>query len=174
MSVEIDFGAGQSVRRNSPSGILFQRNSLTYDDGTDTYYELVDGVLVEMGTETPLNSAIVLFLAFIFADLGTPRKNLAIGHQMEVASTKASARQPDLIVHTPESDAVIRRPYVMPRVAVGKLSSGVPTPGGKCAVHSTTRPVDAASFASPAFRVRPKMLATMPSSCGGWWTTARD
>jgi hypothetical protein len=28
LSVEIDFGAGQSVRRNSPSGILFQRNSL--------------------------------------------------------------------------------------------------------------------------------------------------
>jgi Uma2 family endonuclease len=54
---------------------------LTYDDGTDTHYELVDGVLVEMGTETPLNSAIALFLAFIFADLGTPRKNLAIGHQ---------------------------------------------------------------------------------------------
>jgi Uma2 family endonuclease len=80
---------------------------LTYDDGTDTRYELVDGVLVEMGTEAPLNSAIALFLVFVFADLGTARKNLAIGHQMEVESIEASARQPDLIVHTPESDAAI-------------------------------------------------------------------
>jgi Uma2 family endonuclease len=31
----------------------------------------------------------------------------AIGHQMEVASTEASARQPDLIVHTPASMAAI-------------------------------------------------------------------
>jgi Uma2 family endonuclease len=80
---------------------------LTYDDGTDTRYELVDGMLVEMGTEAPLNSAIALFLVFVFADLGTARKNLAIGHQMEVESIEASARQPDLIVHTPESDAAI-------------------------------------------------------------------
>jgi Uma2 family endonuclease len=28
---------------------------LTYDDGTHTRYELEDGVLVEMGTESPIN-----------------------------------------------------------------------------------------------------------------------
>jgi Uma2 family endonuclease len=80
---------------------------LTYDDGTDTRYELVDGVLVEMGAENPLNPKIATFLLFLFADLGVPRKNLVIGHQIGVSSTKATARQPDLIVHSPESDAAI-------------------------------------------------------------------
>jgi Uma2 family endonuclease len=76
---------------------------LDYDDGTETRYELVDGVLVEMGAETPINPTIAMFLAFTFATLGIPPYRLAIGHQIEVDSTKATARQPDLIVHTEES-----------------------------------------------------------------------
>jgi Uma2 family endonuclease len=36
---------------------------LAYDDGTDTRYELVDGVLVEMGNESKLNVQIAMFLA---------------------------------------------------------------------------------------------------------------
>ena len=40
---------------------------LDYDDGTDTRYELVDGILVEMGAESPLNPAIAMFLVFAFA-----------------------------------------------------------------------------------------------------------
>ncbi len=80
---------------------------LTYDDGTDTRYELVDGVLVEMGAENPLNPIIAAFLMFLFADLGIPRENLVIGHQVGVSSAKATARQPDLIVHTNESRAAI-------------------------------------------------------------------
>jgi Uma2 family endonuclease len=76
---------------------------LTYDDGTDARYELVDGVLVEMGAENPLNPLIAMMLAFIFADLGISRQNLVIGHQVGVSDTCASARQPDLIVHTDES-----------------------------------------------------------------------
>jgi Uma2 family endonuclease len=80
---------------------------LTYDDGTDARYELVDGVLVEMGAENPLNPIIAVFLMFLFADLGIPRENLVIGHQVGVSSSKATARQPDLIVHTNESRAAI-------------------------------------------------------------------
>jgi Uma2 family endonuclease len=97
--------------RRPPANATPQRMSLeeylTYDDGTDTRYELVDGVLVEMGAETPLNPAIAMYLAFVFADLGIPRKHLAIGHQVGVSQSKATARQPDLIVHTLESDAAI-------------------------------------------------------------------
>jgi Uma2 family endonuclease len=80
---------------------------LTYDDGTDIRYELVDGVLVEMGAENPLNPMIAAFLMFLFADLGIPRENLVIGHQVGVSSSRATARQPDLIVHTNESRAAI-------------------------------------------------------------------
>jgi len=80
---------------------------LTYDDGTDTRYELVDGVLVEMGAEDPINSTIVSFLFAVFLGLGIPYYRLAIGHQIAVSSTKATARQPDLVVHTEASAAAI-------------------------------------------------------------------
>jgi Uma2 family endonuclease len=45
---------------------------LTYDDGTDTRYELVNGVLVEMGAENPGNVAIAMFLVTIFFQLPVP------------------------------------------------------------------------------------------------------
>jgi Uma2 family endonuclease len=76
---------------------------LTYDDGTDTRYELVDGVLVEMGAENPLNPRIAMMLAFALARLGVPEENIVIGHQVNVSDTRATARQPDLIVHTDAS-----------------------------------------------------------------------
>ena len=63
---------------------------LTYDDGTDIRYELEDGVLVEMGAETPLNPRIAAMLMFLFGDLGIARKLLAIGHQIEVRSRSNS------------------------------------------------------------------------------------
>ncbi|MEB3294142.1 MAG: Uma2 family endonuclease [Synechococcales bacterium] len=76
---------------------------LTYDDGTHIRYELVDGVLVDMGTESTLNTLIAMYLAFTFADLGLPRYLMGIKHKIEVSSGYASARDPDLIVHTEES-----------------------------------------------------------------------
>ncbi len=49
---------------------------LDYDDGTDTRYELVDGVLVEMGAESTLNTQIAVFLLLTFAALGIARYGL--------------------------------------------------------------------------------------------------
>jgi Uma2 family endonuclease len=80
---------------------------LTYDDGTDARYELVDGVLVEMGAENPLNPAIAVFLLITFFQMGIPYSQLAIGHQLGVKSSKVTARQPDLIVHSAASQAAI-------------------------------------------------------------------
>lgn len=80
---------------------------LTYDDGTDRRYELVDGVLVEMGAENPLNPQIASFLVSIFFQLGIPIYRLVIGHQVGISATSATARQPDLIVHSEASDIAI-------------------------------------------------------------------
>jgi Uma2 family endonuclease len=80
---------------------------LDYDDNTDTHYELVDGVLVAMGAENPLNPKIAVFLLTTFFQLGIPATQLAIGHQIEVSSKKATSRLPDLIVHSEASDAAI-------------------------------------------------------------------
>jgi Uma2 family endonuclease len=81
---------------------------LTYDDGTDTRYELVDGELVEMGAENPLNPRIAMFLVSHFLQsIGVPHQHIIIGHQINVSSTKATARQPDLMIHSEASDAAL-------------------------------------------------------------------
>jgi Uma2 family endonuclease len=80
---------------------------LNYDDGTDTRYELVDGILVEMPTESPLNNTIALFLISTFLGLGVPYYCLATHHQIQVHSDQATAREPDLILHTEASATAI-------------------------------------------------------------------
>jgi Uma2 family endonuclease len=80
---------------------------LTHDDGTDTRYELVDGVLVAMGAESTINTKIAMMLVFAFADCGVPRNLIAMKQKIEVESNYASARDPDLIIHTEASDAAI-------------------------------------------------------------------
>jgi Uma2 family endonuclease len=81
---------------------------LTYDDGTETRYELVDGVLVEMGTESTINTEIAVFLISVFMGLGIPYYRLGFKQKIEVESNYASARDPDLIVHTKESKLAIK------------------------------------------------------------------
>ncbi|MEX0271954.1 Uma2 family endonuclease [Leptolyngbyaceae cyanobacterium UHCC 1019] len=80
---------------------------LDYDDRTDIRYELVDGVLVEMGAESTLNTQIAMFLLLHFAGLGVPAYRLANKHKIAVTSRQATAREPDLIVHSEESAAAI-------------------------------------------------------------------
>lgn len=80
---------------------------LTYDDGTDTRYELVDGVLVEMRAESTQNTQIVMFLVAIFLQLGLPYYRLGIKQQIAVSSSVATARDPDLIVHSEDSAQAI-------------------------------------------------------------------
>jgi Uma2 family endonuclease len=80
---------------------------LTYDDGTDTRYELVDGVLVEMSTESTGNTSIGMLLIFVFGALGIPYYRLANKHTIEVRGDHANSRYPDLVVHSPESFTAI-------------------------------------------------------------------
>jgi Uma2 family endonuclease len=60
---------------------------LDYDDGTDTRYELVDGVLVEMGAESTINTVIAMYLAFAFGMLGVPYYRIGIKQQIAIPST---------------------------------------------------------------------------------------
>ena len=79
---------------------------LTYDDGTDRRYELVDGVLVEMGAESRGNVKISLFLIQIFLQNLT-YDQLGIKEKIEVRSSYVTARDPDLIVHSKDSAAAV-------------------------------------------------------------------
>lgn len=103
---------------------------LNYDDGTDSHdYELEDGVLIEMAPENPLNTTIAVFLLAHFLQLGISPYRLAIGHHIQVDSTRASAREPDLIVHSEESasailqDRLLRLGMPAPELVVEVVSS---------------------------------------------------
>ncbi|MCY6489699.1 Uma2 family endonuclease [Leptolyngbya sp. GGD] len=79
---------------------------LAYDDGTDTRYELVDGVLVNMGSEKRLNEKIALwllsqFLQVVSIDL------IARGTQIAVKSSSVTARNPDLMILTEDLDQML-------------------------------------------------------------------
>jgi Uma2 family endonuclease len=101
----VDVGKAMSIATNQR---LTLEEYLNYDDGTDTHYELVDGVLVEMPTESTENTQIAMFLISVFLQLGIPYYQLGIKQQIAVHSDKATARDPDLIVHSESSARAIR------------------------------------------------------------------
>ena len=64
---------------------------LNYDDGTDTRYELVNGELVEMPSESDLNQRIAMLLLAYFLKLGIPHYCLRIGLEIAVSGTWATS-----------------------------------------------------------------------------------
>jgi Uma2 family endonuclease len=94
----------------SPFGIQQRMTLEAYlerDHGSDCRYELEDGIVIYMSSEKLLNPCVAMMLVFTFYDLGVARSLLAIGHQIVVRSTYATCREPDLVVHTHESDAAM-------------------------------------------------------------------
>lgn len=71
---------------------------LNYDDGTDTRYELVNGELVAMPSESDLNQRIVMLLLAYFLRCGIPHYCLRIGLEIAVSGSLATVRLPDLAV----------------------------------------------------------------------------
>jgi len=80
---------------------------LAYDDGTNTRYELMNGVLVDMGAESTTNTIIAGFLFAAFLQLGIPAYRIGFRQWIAVSSSSVTARDPDLIVHSEESFAAI-------------------------------------------------------------------
>jgi Uma2 family endonuclease len=103
---------------------------LTYDDGTDTRYELVDGVLVEMGTE----STIAMFLVETFLRMGVNRRQIGMKQKIQVDSDYVSAREPDLVIHSEDSalaikgrkEACLKLQEPHPLIAIEVVSPGNP------------------------------------------------
>ena len=74
---------------------------LSYDDGTDRRYELVNGELKEMPSESDLNNAIAIFLLLAFAKV-VPGLLLRRGTEIAVSGSRATVRVPDLLILTEE------------------------------------------------------------------------
>jgi Uma2 family endonuclease len=106
---------------------------LTHDDGTDARYELVDGVLVEMGTESTINTQIAIFLIETFLQL-VGRLRVGIKQKIQVTSAYVSARDPDLIIHSEGSalaikgrkEACLKLLEPNPMIAIEVVSPGEP------------------------------------------------
>ena len=107
---------------------------LLFDDGTDDRYELVDGVLVKVPTESTLNTQIAMFLVSVFLQLGIPIKRLSIKNQIAVKSDSVTAREPDFMVHSEESlsaidgasQAIVKLGMPVPSLVVEVVSPGEP------------------------------------------------
>lgn len=84
------------------SDILSLEDYLNYDDGTDTRYELEDGKLRVMPTESDRNQRIASFLFVYFAQLGIPFYRLRIGVEVAVSGVRTTVRLPDLTILTEE------------------------------------------------------------------------
>ncbi|MGC1524441.1 MAG: Uma2 family endonuclease [Phormidesmis sp.] len=78
-----------------------------FDDGTDTRYELIDGNLIAVPTESDLNDRIASFLYAYLLKLGLPYYCLSMKAQIAVSGRLANARQPDLMVLSEESAAAL-------------------------------------------------------------------
>ncbi len=81
---------------------------LAYDDGTEKHYELVNGELIELPTESPLNSAISLFLVAVLLDIVPVRRILHKDTEIAVTSTLVNVRLPDLMVVSEELATTLR------------------------------------------------------------------
>jgi len=79
---------------------------LDYDDGTDTRYELVDGELVEMPSESDLNVLISIFLTVLFSQQ-IPYYLIRRGTEIFVSSRTVSSRYPDLMVLSAEGQSAL-------------------------------------------------------------------
>ncbi|MCP2728449.1 Uma2 family endonuclease [Limnofasciculus baicalensis] len=75
---------------------------LNYDDGTDTKYELENGELIKMPSESEINRRIATFLFAYFLQLGIPSHRLTMKTEVAVSGAQASVRVPDLMILSEE------------------------------------------------------------------------
>ncbi|MEB3828572.1 Uma2 family endonuclease [Phormidium sp. CCY1219] len=82
--------------------IMSLEEFFNYDDRTDTRYELEDGKLLAMPTESEINRRIATFLLVYFAQLGIAFSRLTMKTEVVVSGRRATVRLPDLMVLTEE------------------------------------------------------------------------
>ncbi|MCY7407692.1 MAG: Uma2 family endonuclease [Alkalinema sp. CAN_BIN05] len=103
-----------SLRQTGGQRRMTLQEFLTYDDGTDDLrsvfdhrrYQLVDGVLIEMGAESTGNLRIAMFLIDYFLKI-VGFERVGIKEKIEVRSRFATARDTDIIIHSEASSLAL-------------------------------------------------------------------
>ena len=80
---------------------------LNYDDESDNRYELVNGELIVMPSESDLNQRIAMLLLSYFLRYGIPYYCLRIGLEIAVSGTLATVRLPDLVILSEEAASAL-------------------------------------------------------------------
>jgi Uma2 family endonuclease len=75
---------------------------LAYDNGTENSYELENGELISMPSESDWNQRIASFLFALFLGMGIPSYRLRIGMELAVSGARVSVRVPDLLLLSEE------------------------------------------------------------------------
>lgn len=119
---------------NNATEIMSLEDFLNYDDGTDARYELEDGRLLFMPSESEINRRIAVFLLIYFAQLGIPVSRLTQKTEVATMGTRPSVRVPDLMVLTEELAQVMEgasRSIAMLDMPPPQLVVEVVSPGRK-------------------------------------------
>ncbi len=103
-----------------------------YDDGTDTRYELENGELIVMPTESELNCRIATYLLIYLAQQGILPQYLTMKTEIAVSGERTTVRLPDLIVLSEElavalegaSRSIVMLDMPPPRLVVEVVSPG--------------------------------------------------
>ena len=131
MVVAAQLGTTAMTQTVAPKTFATLEEYLSYDNETDARYELVDGVLVEMGAEHRLNEKIALWLLTQFLKC-VPIDRIARGTQISVSSPSITARNPDLMVLTAELDQLLtqkKQSLITPEMPPPLLVVEVVSPG---------------------------------------------
>lgn len=75
---------------------------LDYDDGTDYLYELENGELIPVSSESDINQRIAIFLLIYFSQLGIAPYRMRMKAEVAVNSGQVGVRVPDLVVYSEE------------------------------------------------------------------------
>jgi Uma2 family endonuclease len=90
------------------TGKMTYAEFLNFDDGTDYLYELENGELIQMASESEINHRIVMLLVAEFLKMGIPFYRLRIGSELVVSSRMIGVRIPDLMMFSEELASAMR------------------------------------------------------------------
>lgn len=84
------------------TGKMTLEEFLAYDDGTDSLYELENGEIVSMPSESEINRRIAMFLLAYLLQQGIPFYQLTLKTEIAVSGARTSVRLPDLLLLSEE------------------------------------------------------------------------
>ena len=93
-------GGQATMTHATTEKIISLQEFLNYDQDTDAGYELEDGRLLLMPTESEINRRIACFLFAYFLQLGVSFSRLTMKTELVVMGSRTTVRVPDLMVLT--------------------------------------------------------------------------